>query len=214
VVKGDEPDSRAYEVHYVDFLARPHGVTGPALAATTRVDVTTSNTTFTLPNPWLESSPVGLPAPGHFGGSVFYSTTTNGTATFSFTGTGVSLVAATWYNRGIAAVSVDGGAETLVDMYSPSPVITLYDTTLRDGTQREGLSLSVEDKLRVAQRLDLLGVHYVEGGFPGSNPKDIEFFERARDLELETADLSVRRDLRKDTAAEDDPGLRAARDRV
>ena len=55
----------------------------------------------------------------------------------------------------------------------------VYDTTLRDGTQREGLSLSVEDKLRIARQLDVLGVHYIEGGFPGSNPKDIEFFERA-----------------------------------
>ena len=64
-------------------------------------------------------------------------------------------------------------------------MVTLYDTTLRDGTQREGMSLSVEDKLRIAAKLDLLGVHYIEGGFPGSNPKDIEFFERARDLKLE-----------------------------
>lgn len=90
-----------------------------ALAATTRVDATTSNGTFTLPNPWLSSSPVGLPAPGHFGGSVLYSTTTNGTATFTFTGTGVSLVYAKWFNRGIAAVSVNGGPETLIDMYAP-----------------------------------------------------------------------------------------------
>ena len=89
-------------------------------------------------------------------------------------------------------------------------MITLYDTTLRDGTQREGLSLSVDDKLRVAQRLDLLGIHYIEGGFPGSNPKDIEFFERARDLKLETATISAfGATCRKDTAAEDDPGLAA-----
>ncbi|MDF1543255.1 MAG: citramalate synthase [Anaerosomatales bacterium] len=94
-----------------------------------------------------------------------------------------------------------------------STTVTLYDTTLRDGTQREGLSLSVEDKLRVAQRLDLLGIHYVEGGFPGSNPKDIEFFERARDLQLETAKISAfGMTCAKDTAAEDDPGLRALLD--
>ena len=64
-------------------------------------------------------------------------------------------------------------------------MVTLYDTTLRDGTQRENLSLSVEDKLRICQRLDDLGIDYIEGGWPGSNPKDTEFFERARDLELE-----------------------------
>ena len=56
--------------------------------------------------------------------------------------------------------------------------ISLYDTTLRDGTQREGLSLSVEDKLKIARVLDELGVAYIEGGWPGSNPKDAEFFRR------------------------------------
>jgi len=89
-------------------------------------------------------------------------------------------------------------------------VITLYDTTLRDGTQREGLSLSVEDKLRVASRLDDLGIDYIEGGFPGSNPKDIEFFERARDLQLSHAVITAFGSTRrKDVAAADDEGLRA-----
>jgi len=60
--------------------------------------------------------------------------------------------------------------------------IQLYDTTLRDGTQREGISLSVDDKLRIARRLDELGMAFIEGGWPGSNPKDAEFFARARDL--------------------------------
>jgi 2-isopropylmalate synthase len=59
--------------------------------------------------------------------------------------------------------------------------IDLYDTTLRDGAQREGISLSCGDKLRIARRLDRLGVAFIEGGWPGSNPKDAEFFERARD---------------------------------
>jgi 2-isopropylmalate synthase len=87
-------------------------------------------------------------------------------------------------------------------------VVTLYDTTLRDGTQREGLSLSVEDKLRIAAKLDLLGVHYIEGGFPGSNPKDIEFFERLGELELEQAVITAfGATCRKDTPAEDDMGL-------
>ncbi len=58
--------------------------------------------------------------------------------------------------------------------------LSLYDTTLRDGTQREGLSLSVEDKLRIAALLDEFGVSYIEGGWPSSNPKDTEFFRRAK----------------------------------
>ncbi|MER2529786.1 MAG: citramalate synthase, partial [Candidatus Competibacter denitrificans] len=62
-------------------------------------------------------------------------------------------------------------------------LIQIYDTTLRDGTQGEGFTLSAQDKLRVARRLDELGIAFIEGGWPGSNPKDAEFFERARDLE-------------------------------
>jgi 2-isopropylmalate synthase len=62
--------------------------------------------------------------------------------------------------------------------------LSLYDTTLRDGTQREGMSLSVADKLRIARELAVLGVDYVEGGWPGSNPKDAEFFQRVRTLPL------------------------------
>jgi 2-isopropylmalate synthase len=63
--------------------------------------------------------------------------------------------------------------------------VLLYDTTLRDGTQGEGISLSVEDKLKVTRLLDRLGVHYVEGGWPGSNPKDVEYFQRVQELSLE-----------------------------
>jgi 2-isopropylmalate synthase len=70
-------------------------------------------------------------------------------------------------------------------------MIQIYDTTLRDGTQREGISLSCEDKLRIARRLDALGVAFIEGGWPGSNPKDAEFFERARDLPWETARIAA-----------------------
>lgn len=92
-------------------------------------------------------------------------------------------------------------------------MITIYDTTLRDGTQREGLTLSVDDKLRIAAKLDLLGVHYIEGGFPGSNPKDIEFFERMGELELEQAVITAFGSTRrKNTPAEEDPGLRALLD--
>jgi 2-isopropylmalate synthase len=61
-------------------------------------------------------------------------------------------------------------------------MVQIYDTTLRDGTQREGISLSCDDKLRIARRLDELGVAFIEGGWPGSNPKDAEFFERAREM--------------------------------
>ena len=67
---------------------------------------------------------------------------------------------------------------------APRPGVDLYDTTLRDGTQREGVSLSVEDKLRVARTMDQLGVTYIEGGWPGANPKDTVFFARAADGEL------------------------------
>lgn len=67
------------------------------------------------------------------------------------------------------------------------PQVKLYDTTLRDGAQREGLSFSVEDKLRITKRLDDFGIHYIEGGWPGANPKDIEYFERARLLKLMNA---------------------------
>jgi len=89
-------------------------------------------------------------------------------------------------------------------------MVTLYDTTLRDGTQREGMSLSVDDKLRIAMRLDDLGIHYIEGGFPGSNPKDIEFFERARGLKLTNATISAfGATCRKGVSAEDDEGLQA-----
>jgi len=65
--------------------------------------------------------------------------------------------------------------------------IQIYDTTLRDGTQSEGFTLSSNDKVRIAQKLDELGVAFVEGGWPGSNPKDVEFFERARDMQWQNA---------------------------
>ena len=71
-----------------------------------------------------------------------------------------------------------------------STMIEVFDTTLRDGLQVEGVSASVEDKLRIAEQLDFLGVHYIEGGWPGANPKDIEFFARAaRELTFSTSTL-------------------------
>src|SRR5205809_5448321 len=69
--------------------------------------------------------------------------------------------------------------------------VEIFDTTLRDGSQREGLSLTVDDKLRIAEQLDHLGLHYIEGGWPGANPKDNEFFKRAvgGELSLSTSTL-------------------------
>jgi 2-isopropylmalate synthase len=88
--------------------------------------------------------------------------------------------------------------------------LLLYDTTLRDGTQREGISFSVEDKLRIARRLDRLGIAYVEGGWPGSNPKDMAFFERAPELDLEQARVTAFGSTRRaDVAVEDDANIRA-----
>jgi 2-isopropylmalate synthase len=72
-----------------------------------------------------------------------------------------------------------------------SNVVRIYDTTLRDGTQREGMSLTVQDKLRIAKRLDIFGVSFIEGGWPGSNPKDAEFFARAREMEWKHALLAA-----------------------
>jgi 2-isopropylmalate synthase len=65
--------------------------------------------------------------------------------------------------------------------------IQIYDTTLRDGSQSEDVSFTVEDKIRIAQKLDELGIHYIEGGWPGSNPRDIEFFEKIRDVKFKQA---------------------------
>jgi len=69
------------------------------------------------------------------------------------------------------------------------PVLEIYDTTLRDGTQAEGFVLSAQDKLKVARRLDRLGLHYIEGGWPGASPRDQEFFALAAELSLATARL-------------------------
>ena len=88
-------------------------------------------------------------------------------------------------------------------------MIELYDTTLRDGSQGEGVSFTVQDKLRIAQRLDECGFHYVEGGWPGSNPKDITFFEAARELKLEHAKLcAFGSTRRKHIRAAEDPLVR------
>ncbi|HEY6569539.1 MAG TPA: citramalate synthase, partial [Candidatus Limnocylindrales bacterium] len=91
---------------------------------------------------------------------------------------------------------------------STTPV-TLYDTTLRDGTQGENITLSLADKLRVARMLDEYGFPYIEGGWPGSNPKDIEFFAAARKERWQQAKLAAFGSTRhRANRAEDDPNLR------
>ncbi len=88
--------------------------------------------------------------------------------------------------------------------------IYLYDTTLRDGTQREGISLSLDDKLKIAARLDAFGMDYIEGGWPGSNPKDVEFFRRAPSLGLSHAKLAAFGSTRrKNTQPADDANIQA-----
>jgi 2-isopropylmalate synthase len=88
--------------------------------------------------------------------------------------------------------------------------IYLYDTTLRDGTQGEEVSFSVEDKLRILHKLDEFGVHYIEGGWPGSNPRDMEFFSRAKSLKLHQAKLSAFGSTRRaKNKAQDDANLNA-----
>jgi len=88
-----------------------------------------------------------------------------------------------------------------------SKALTIFDTTLRDGTQGEGISLSAEDKLKIAKKLDQLGVHYIEGGIPGSNSKDIEFFDRVKDLHLNAKITAFGSTRRKNSLAEHDANL-------
>jgi 2-isopropylmalate synthase len=91
---------------------------------------------------------------------------------------------------------------------TPSNQLWIYDTTLRDGTQREGLSVSIEDKLRIAYKLDELGIPFIEGGWPGANPKDIQFFQQLQENPLKQAEIvpfcSTRR---PHTQAADEPML-------
>ena len=89
------------------------------------------------------------------------------------------------------------------------PDVSIYDTTLRDGTQSEGVSLSKTDKIRIAGRLDAFGVSYIEGGWPGSNPKDMAFFEEMRGRRLEHAKIAAFGSTRRaENAPEDDLNLR------
>jgi 2-isopropylmalate synthase len=86
--------------------------------------------------------------------------------------------------------------------------VAIYDTTLRDGTQGEGISLSVADKLKIARLLDQFGVAYIEGGWPGSNPKDVAFFEQAQHLDLKNAKIAAfGSTCRKQSAPATDPNI-------
>lgn len=91
--------------------------------------------------------------------------------------------------------------------------IRLYDTTLRDGTQGENISFSADEKVKIAQRLDEIGIHYIEGGWPGSNPKDIQFFDMAKRAEFKQARLAAFGATRKPRISpEDDANLKALLD--
>src|SRR6185436_11943607 len=86
--------------------------------------------------------------------------------------------------------------------------ITIYDTTLRDGSQTEGVSYTVNDKLKITQKLDELGVHYIEGGWPGSNPKDKEYFQLIKGKKLKNAVIAAFGSTRRaNIKASDDANL-------
>jgi 2-isopropylmalate synthase len=91
--------------------------------------------------------------------------------------------------------------------------VELYDTTLRDGTQQEGISLSVEDKLAITERLDQLGIDVIEGGYAGANPKDDEYFQRVQSLDLKHAQVAAFGNTRRaNVSPESDPTLKALLD--
>src|SRR5258706_3430972 len=86
--------------------------------------------------------------------------------------------------------------------------ITIYDTTLRDGSQTEGISFTVNDKLKITAKLDDLGVHYIEGGWPGSNPKDRDYFLAMKGKKLKNAKIAPFGSTRRpNVKAEDDTNL-------
>jgi 2-isopropylmalate synthase len=89
------------------------------------------------------------------------------------------------------------------------PEVEIYDTTLRDGSQGEGINFSVADKLRIAEKLDAFGIHYIEGGWPGSNPKDLEFFRQAKQRKFKNAQFTAfSMTRRKGLAVEEDNLMR------
>src|SRR5579871_281515 len=115
----------------------------------------------------------------------------------------------------ILSTCVRKSANTARRVRAPQPNrnnmrIQTFDTTLRDGTQGEAVSFSLDDKLVIAQKLDELGIDYIEGGWPNSNPKDKEFFQRARSLKLKHARLTAFGSTRfSKNKTEQDPNVRA-----
>src|SRR5512146_1602613 len=94
-----------------------------------------------------------------------------------------------------------------------SALLEIYDTTLRDGAQAEDVSFSAEDKVRVAQQLDGLGVEFIEGGWPGANPKDIEFFRMIKTIPLQTATVVAFGSTRKaSNAVQNDQNIKSLLD--
>src|SRR3954453_3509860 len=94
------------------------------------------------------------------------------------------------HNHGRAEGAASPDAEGRSPQSPTNRQVEIYDTTLRDGAQLEGISLTVDDKLRIAEQLDWLGVNYIEGGGPGANPKDVEMCRRAQhELTLTTSKL-------------------------
>src|SRR5213080_2720298 len=90
------------------------------------------------------------------------------------------------------------------------PRVFVYDTTLRDGSQGEGVNFSLQDKLAITRRLDELGIDFIEGGYPLSNPKDAEYFREVNKLQLKHAKVAAfGMTRRKKTDPAKDPGLRA-----
>src|SRR5690554_5547120 len=86
--------------------------------------------------------------------------------------------------------------------------VMIYDTTLRDGTQGEGISFSVTDKIRITEKLDQFGVDYIEGGWPGSNPRDMAYFDAAKKLSLRHAKVTAFGSTRRaNTPVDKDPQL-------
>ncbi|MEE2840274.1 MAG: citramalate synthase, partial [Acidobacteriota bacterium] len=93
---------------------------------------------------------------------------------------------------------------------SDSKQVFIYDCTLRDGTQGENVSLSVADKINIAEKLDEIGIHYIEGGWPGSNQKDVEFFARAKELTWKNSKIAAFGSTRHHkNNVEEDPNIAA-----
>src|SRR5436190_24378297 len=87
--------------------------------------------------------------------------------------------------------------------------VEIYDTTLRDGSQGEGINFSAADKIRIAEKIDAFGIHYIEGGWPGSNPKDMEFFKQAAKKKWRNAKIAAfSMTRRKGVAVEKDELMR------